>query len=77
MEKVSSVKDIVLLFEKYSTESRNLHKSFVVAGKSYTAVVIEEDGFLEDGVISVFGSFLGGMTEGKPRYFNQVVAPKF
>lgn len=77
MEKVSSAKDIVLLFEKYSTESRNLHKSFVVAGKSYTAVVIEEDGFLEDGVISIFGSFLSGMTEGKPRYFNQVVVPKF
>ena len=77
MEKVSSVRDTVLLFDSYSTESQNLHKSFIMSGKPYAAVVIEDDGFLDDGVISVFGSFLDGMTEGKPRYFNQVVAPKF
>ena len=77
MEKVSSVKDIVLLFDSYSTESQKLHKAFELAGGEYKAVVIEDDGFLDDGVISVFCSFLDGISEGKPRYFNQIVVPKY
>lgn len=77
MEKVSSVKDTVLLFDSYSTESQNLHKSFKLANVAHRAVVIEDEGFLEDDVISVFGSFLEGINEGKPRYFNQIVVPKY
>lgn len=77
MGKFSEEKDIVLLFDSYSTESQKLHKSFKMAGRKHSAVVIEEDGFLEDDVISVFGSFLNGIDEGKPRYFNQIIAPKY
>ena len=58
MENVSSVKDIVLLFDRYSMESQNLHKSFKLANRPHIAVVIEDDGFLDDNVISVFASFL-------------------
>lgn len=77
MENVSSVKDIVLLFDRYSTESQNLHKSFKLANRPHRAVVIEDDGFLDDSVISVFTSFIVGINEGKPRYFNQIVVPKY
>ncbi len=77
MEKFSSVRDIVLLFDSYSAESQNLHKSFKMSGKAHRAVVIEDDGFLDDGVISVFGSFLEGIDEGKARYFNQIIVPKY
>jgi accessory Sec system glycosyltransferase GtfB len=45
-------------------------------------VVIEEDGFLPDDVMSVFGYFLGDFKAnkqlpGKPRYFNQITVPDY
>lgn len=78
----SKSKEIVLLFDYYSTESKDLHKSFQLAGKDYPAVVIEEDGFLPEGVTSVYGFFLGDFKNaknipGKPRYFNQITVPDY
>ena len=37
---------ITLLFDFFSMESRNLYESFKNAGVSFTAAVIEDDGFL-------------------------------
>lgn len=74
--------NVVLLFDTYSKDSENLHTSFQLAGKEYPAVVIEDDGFLPDGVISVYEYFLGEFknskkVSGKPRYFNQITVPEY
>ena len=74
--------EIVLLFDNYSIDSQDLHRSFQMAGKDYPAVVIEEDGFLPEDVISVYGFFLGDFKNaknipGKPRYFNQITVPDY
>ncbi len=82
MGNVTKSDNIVLLFDNYSQDSKNLHTSFKLAGKEYPAVVIEEDGFLPDDVISVFSYFLGEYSKsetvpGKPRYFNQIKIPEY
>lgn len=74
--------NVVLLFDNYGLDSQNLHTSFLQAGKNYPVVVIEEDGFLPEGVISVYGYFLGDFEKsdripGKPRYFNQIKVPEY
>lgn len=76
------VEDVVLLFDNYGIESVNLHTSFQLAGKNYPVAVIEDDGFLPENVISVFGYFLGDFQNaknipGKPRYFNQITVPEY
>lgn len=74
--------DIVLLFDNYFQESQNLHASFRQAGYECPAVVIEDDGFLPEDVISIYGFFLGDFREapgipGRPRYFNQIPVPEY
>ena len=74
--------NIILLLDNYGIDSRNLHKSFQLAGKDYPVIVIEDNGFLPDGVMSVYEYFLGEFTPsenvpGKPRYFNQIKVPEF
>lgn len=74
--------DMVLLFDHYSSDSRNLHDSFRRAGYECPAVVIEDDGFLPENVMSVYGYFLGSFREGqgvlgRPRYFNQIPVPDY
>lgn len=74
--------DVILLFDTYSKDSEKLHKSFQLAGKEYPVVVIEDDGFLPEGVISVYEYFLGAFSisknvPGKPRYFNQITVPEY
>lgn len=76
------LKEVVLLLDNYGIESENLHTSFKLAGKDYPVAVIEEDGFLPEDVISVFGYFLGDFKTadnipGKPRYFNQIQVPEY
>lgn len=73
---------VVLLFDTYNQDSQNLHTSFKLAGKNYLAAAIDDDGFLPDDVISIYGYFLGEFEKservtGKPRYFNQIQVPDF
>lgn len=82
MEELIRQTDVVLLFEKYDTESRKLHTSFQRAGKQYPVVVIEEDGFLPEDIMSVYGYFLGDFKRtansfGRPRYFNEITVPQY
>lgn len=74
--------DVVLLLDNYFPDSEKLHQSFQLAGFDYPAVVIEDDGFLPDGIISVYGFFLGEFkgkkgVPGRPRYFNQITVPDY
>lgn len=82
MDKTAQSCDIVLLFDNYSKDSQNLHASFRKAGYECPAIVIEDDGFLPEDVISVYGYFLGDFQKaegipGKPRYFNQIKVPEY
>jgi accessory Sec system glycosyltransferase GtfB len=74
--------DVILLFDTYSRESRMLHESFKMAGCGYPAVVLGEDTFLPDDVMSVYSLFLDGQGgEGagrtRPLYFNEVRVPDY
>ena len=74
------LKDTVLLFDSYSPASRRLHESFLRAGCPCSVVILEEDSFLPEGVMSVYDLFLGyfqeeGRSLGKPRFFNEIPVP--
>ena len=74
--------NIVLLFDNYGEDSKKLHTSFLLAGKKCPVFVIEEDGFLPEGVTSIFSYFLGDFANakeipGRPRYFNQITVPEY
>lgn len=72
---------ITLLFDTFSDESINLYESFRNAGIDFKAAVIDDDGFLPESVLSVYGFFLGYESRGeksyKPRYFNQIDIPEY
>lgn len=50
--------DMILLLDHFSEESKNLYESFCHAGIDIPTAVIEDDGFLPEGVISAYGFFL-------------------
>ena len=82
MGKPIKTDNVVLLFDVYNQDSQNLHTSFQLAGKEYLTAVIDDDGFLPEGVISIYGYFLGTFEKsdkvpGKPRYFNQIPVPEY
>ena len=82
MEKYIKLNDALLLMDNYDQGSQSLHTSLKLAGYDGPAVVIEDDGFLPDEVISVYGFFLGdfkavlGKNAG-PKYFNQITVPEY
>lgn len=82
MEQIQNKNDMILLFDTYDEESKKLHDSFRLSGFTPPVVVIEEDGFLPEGVQSVVGYFLGDYTKagncpGRPLYFNEVEVPDY
>ena len=81
MEKANR-NDIVLLFDYFNIGSQDLLSSFQNADYEATAVTINDDGFLPEGVDNVFEYFLGDFSKApncpnKPLYFNQVQVPKY
>lgn len=82
MGKHIEVNDTILLFDNYGQDSQSLHTSFQLAGFSFPAVVIEDNGFLPDDVMSVYGFFLGDFKavfgeKACPRFFNQITVPEY
>ena len=78
MGKCNKPEEITLLFDAYHIESKNLHNSFVTAGIPCNVVVINDDGFLPEGVDSMYEYFLGGFKKkGKSKYFNEIDVPDF
>ena len=71
--------EITLLFDSFSMESRNLFESFGNAHIPVQAAVVENDGFLPDGVESVYGFFCRDNSERleQLRYFNQIQIPEY
>lgn len=74
--------EIILLFDYFNRGSLDLFDSFKNSDNPFKAIVINDDGFLPDGVINVFEYFLGDFKasdkcQGRPLYFNQVVVPDY
>lgn len=72
--------EVILLFNRYSADSRRLHASFKRAGCNPIAVAIEDDGFLPGDVMSVYGYFTGANGKkqkgaGKRSYYNEIAVP--
>ncbi len=78
MERTSGEK-IILLLDFYNRGSMDLIESFKNAGIDFVPVVINDDGFLPEGIINVFEFFLGDFSakRDKPIYFNQVPVPDY
>lgn len=82
MEKYSGLTDTVLLLDNYGEESEMLHQSFRKAGFTGPVIVIGDDGFFPEDVISVYQYFCGNFREGgrgpgRARYFNQINVPDY
>lgn len=74
--------DAILLLDHYNQDSQNLYISLKEAGFVCPAVVIEDDGFLPDDVMSVYGFFLGDFKTvlgdtARPKYFNEIRVPDY
>ncbi|HEP1794077.1 TPA: accessory Sec system glycosylation chaperone GtfB [Streptococcus suis] len=69
---------MILLFDYFNSASQDLHYSLKEAGLQGPTVVINDDGFLPEGVTSVYSYYCQMETgQGKPLYFNQVKVPPF
>lgn len=82
MEKHTEINDTILLFDNYGPDSQSLHRSFQSAGFAFPAVVIEENGFLPEDVMSVYGFFLGDFRavygeKARPKFFNEITVPEY
>ena len=74
--------DAILLLDHYGQDSQALHTSLKLAGFGGPAVVIEDDGFLPEDVMSVYGFFLGDFKaasgkRARPKYFNEITVPEY
>ena len=72
----STDRKIVLLLDAYNEPGKMLIESFAAADVRVQSACINDDGFLPEGVTSVYGFFLGKPENaadylGKPRYFNR------
>ena len=81
-KEILKLNDAILLFDNYNPDSQALHTSLKLAGFDCPVVVIEDDGFLPDDVMSVYGYFLGDFKGGlgnkaKPKYFNEITVPEY
>lgn len=80
MEKSAGLMDSVLLLDNYGEESSMLRQSFRKAGFKGPVIVIEDDGFFPEDVISVYQFFCGDFRTGNPgkaRFFNQIDVPDY
>lgn len=82
MEGTAKVGDAILLFDHYGQDSQSLHTSFRLAGFNLPVAVIEDDGFLPQDVMSVYGFFLGDFQKAhgegaKPKYFDEITVPDY
>lgn len=82
MEKSGELIDAVLLLDNYGEESDMLCRSFRSARFKGPIVVIEDDGFFPEDVISVYQYFCGDFQKGtaapgKAKFFNQIDVPDY
>lgn len=82
MNEMKVQNDVLLFFDNYEKDSHSLAMSLKLAGYNCPVVVIEENGFLPENVVSVYGFFLGDFRtvlgeKAAPKYFNEIVVPDY
>lgn len=82
MGEFNRANDIVLLLDRFSDDGKKLYESLKLSGVEAQTIVIEDDGFLPEGVVSVFEYYLGNYGQskkypGRPLYFNEVEVPPY
>ena len=80
MEKYIDSNRIILLFDRYTLESRLLYESVRKLAADCLAIVLEDNCFLPKGVLSVYDLFLGNDIDSiekaeRPQYYNEIVIP--
>lgn len=80
MEKYIDSNRIILLFDRYTFESRLLHESVRKMSADCVAVVLDDDCFLPKGVLSVYDLFLSDAIDStekaeRPKYYNEIIIP--
>lgn len=81
MEESFMLRDTILLFDRYLWDSRRLYESFLRADCECSVIVLGEDDFLPEGVMSLYDLITGycgekGKRLGKPRFFNEILVPE-
>lgn len=66
---------MIRLFEWLTQESLDLHYSLEESGIQGTSIVLNDDGFLPEGIISPYTFFCEVEMDGSPLYFNQLEVP--
>lgn len=71
---------IVLLFDRYTFESRLLYESVRKLSDNCLAIVLEDNCFLPKGVLSVYDLLLGNDIDciekvERPKYYNEIIIP--
>lgn len=80
MERSDRTDNLILLTDDYGRESKLLHESLIAAGIDVKAITIDDDGFLPDGVCSIYDIAMGmgeNDSEGRALYFNEVTVPEY
>lgn len=81
MDENTASGNIILLLDNYSLMSRLLHESLQKISGGVLAIVITEDNFLPDNVLSIYDFMVGNYRNntirksGKPKYFNEIPIP--
>lgn len=65
MERYIKSNEIILLFDKFTLESRWLYESVKKSGFENVPIVLEENDFLPEGILSVYDLFLDNDWEEK------------
>lgn len=69
---------MIYIFDRYDMNAKDLHHSLKVSGIDHPAIVVQDDGFLPEGVMSAYSYFCGYYDgSGSPLYFNQVPVQNF
>lgn len=73
--------NVVLLLDNYSEMSRLLHSSLLQVNEEILAIVLVEDYFLPENVLSIYDLIIGNYKNntirksGRPKFFNEIPAP--
>ncbi|AKS72697.1 glycosyl transferase family 8 [Staphylococcus schleiferi] len=70
---------MVNLFENFDSETKALYDSLSLADEQAPTIVLEDDGFLPEGMITPYQFFANyrAPKNGRPLYFNEIPVPRF
>ena len=70
---------MINLFERFDLNARTLYDTLRLANQSATTLVIEDDGFLPEDIVTPYRFFadIQILQQAKPLYFNEVPIPRF